>query len=79
MHELPRDGLEPERYAYLSIADSELYDRVRKSRNGKDLEIKRLLEDKAFDVVPMITTLGVRPMTLADGLIRTFHMVDLDQ
>ena len=46
--ELSRDGLEPERYAYLSIADSELYDRVRKSRNGKDLEIKRLLEDKAF-------------------------------
>lgn len=42
-------------------------------------EIRRLLEDKAFDVTPMIDTLGVRPMALADGLIRTFHMVDLDQ
>jgi nucleoside-diphosphate-sugar epimerase len=36
-------------------------------------EIRRLLEDKAFDTAPMIATLGVQPMTLADGLIRTFR------
>ncbi len=35
-------------------------------------EIRRLLEDKAFDVGPMVATLGVRPMPLADGLARTF-------
>lgn len=42
-------------------------------------EIRRLLEDKAFDIAPMIATLGVRPIPLAEGLIRTFHIVDLDQ
>lgn len=36
-------------------------------------EIRRLLEDKAFDIAPMIATLGVRPIPLDDGLIRTFH------
>jgi nucleoside-diphosphate-sugar epimerase len=36
-------------------------------------EIRRLLEDKAFDIAPMIAALGVHPMTLADGLIRTFR------
>ena len=35
-------------------------------------EIRRLLEDKAFDIAPMIATLGVRPMPLADGLLRSF-------
>lgn len=35
-------------------------------------EIRRLLEDKAFDVGPMIATLGVRPIGLAEGLARTF-------
>ena len=35
-------------------------------------EIRRLLEDKAFDVRPMIDTLGVTPMTLHEGLARTF-------
>jgi nucleoside-diphosphate-sugar epimerase len=39
-------------------------------------EIRRLLEDKAFDVTPMIAALGVRPMPLPDGLMRTFHRVD---
>jgi len=41
-------------------------------------EIRRLLEDKAFDIAPMIATLGVRPIALADGLVRTFHGFDLD-
>jgi hypothetical protein len=35
-------------------------------------EIRRLLEDKAFDIGPMVTTLGVRPISLQDGLARTF-------
>lgn len=35
-------------------------------------EIRRLLEDKSFDVRPMQQTLGVRPMPLAVGLARTF-------
>lgn len=35
-------------------------------------EIRRLLEDKSFDVRPMIDTLGVHPMPLAEGLALTF-------
>jgi uncharacterized protein YbjT (DUF2867 family) len=35
-------------------------------------EIRRLLEDKAFDIVPMRTILGVAPLPLAEGLARTF-------
>jgi uncharacterized protein YbjT (DUF2867 family) len=35
-------------------------------------EIRRLLEDKSFDVRPMIDTLGIGPMPLAEGLARTF-------
>ncbi len=35
-------------------------------------EIRRLLEDKAFDITPMIAELGVRPVSLAEGLARTF-------
>ena len=35
-------------------------------------EIRRLLEDKAFDITPMITRLGVRPHPLAEGLAQTF-------
>jgi hypothetical protein len=38
----------------------------------RSAEIRRLLEDKAFDIAPMIATLGVRPMPLADGLLRSF-------
>ena len=37
-------------------------------------EIRRLLEDKAFDIAPMIATLGVQPITLADGLAGTFRI-----
>ncbi len=35
-------------------------------------EVRRLLEDKAFDVAPMRALLGVEPMALAAGLARTF-------
>ena len=35
-------------------------------------EIRRLMEDKSFDVRPLIDTLGVHPMPLAEGLARTF-------
>ncbi len=35
-------------------------------------EIRRLLEDKAFDIAPMRARLGVQPISLADGLARTF-------
>jgi nucleoside-diphosphate-sugar epimerase len=36
-------------------------------------EIRRLQEDKAFDIGPMSATLGVRPIPLDEGLARTFH------
>jgi uncharacterized protein YbjT (DUF2867 family) len=39
-------------------------------------EIRRLLEDKAFDVRPMKQILGVRPMPLHVGLARTFASQD---
>ncbi|MDO9709681.1 NAD(P)H-binding protein [Paracraurococcus lichenis] len=35
-------------------------------------EIRRLTEDKAFDIGPMRARLGVEPMPLAEGLARTF-------
>jgi nucleoside-diphosphate-sugar epimerase len=35
-------------------------------------EIRRLGEDKSFDVRPMMDLLGVSPVSLADGLGRTF-------
>jgi len=35
-------------------------------------EIRRLLEDKAFDIDPMRTVLGVSPIPLAEGLALTF-------
>jgi uncharacterized protein YbjT (DUF2867 family) len=39
-------------------------------------EIRRLLEDKSFDVRPMIDTLGIEPISLAEGLARTFTRRD---
>ena len=36
-------------------------------------EIRRLLEDKAFDIAPMRDSLGVTPMPLAEGLASTFR------
>ncbi|WP_369413526.1 SDR family oxidoreductase [Caldovatus aquaticus] len=35
-------------------------------------EIRRLTEDKAFDIGPMRRTLGIAPIPLAEGLARTF-------
>jgi uncharacterized protein YbjT (DUF2867 family) len=35
-------------------------------------ELRRLLEDKAFDIEPMRSVLGVSPMSLATGLALTF-------
>ncbi len=35
-------------------------------------EIRRLIEDKAFDVTPMRALLGVEPIGLAKGLALTF-------
>lgn len=35
-------------------------------------EVRRLLEDKAFDIGPMRTILGITPMPLEEGLARTF-------
>jgi uncharacterized protein YbjT (DUF2867 family) len=35
-------------------------------------EIRRLLEDKAFDIGPMVAELGVRPLPLTEGLALTF-------
>jgi len=35
-------------------------------------EVRRLMEDKAFDIMPMIAALGVPPMPLEEGLRRTF-------
>jgi nucleoside-diphosphate-sugar epimerase len=35
-------------------------------------EIRRLMEDKSFDVRPMIDTLGFHPISLHEGLARTF-------
>lgn len=40
-------------------------------RIGAD-EIRRLTEDKAFDITAMRETLGVHPLPLAEGLARTF-------
>ena len=39
-------------------------------------EIRRLGEDKAFDIGPMLATLGVRPISLEQGLARTFARQD---
>ncbi len=35
-------------------------------------EVRRLLEDKAFDITQMRTTLGIEPVPLSEGLARTF-------
>lgn len=35
-------------------------------------ELRRLTEDKAFDIGPMRAELGIEPITLEDGLARTF-------
>jgi nucleoside-diphosphate-sugar epimerase len=44
-------------------------------RIGAD-EVRRLTEDKAFDIGPMRARLGVEPVGLAEGLRRTFPGAD---
>lgn len=39
-------------------------------------EIRRLLEDKDFDIAPMLTALGVQPRALEAGLAETFAAGD---
>jgi uncharacterized protein YbjT (DUF2867 family) len=52
---------------------------ARLTRNVKSLppvepaEIRRLLEDKAFDIGPMVAKLGVKPISLQEGLALTFR------
>ena len=41
-------------------------------------EIRRLLEDKAFDIAPMRQHLGIEPIRLAEGLARTFAPLHKD-
>ena len=41
-------------------------------------EIRRLLEDKIFDIEPMRAQLGLQPVTLATGLARTFGQLGTD-
>jgi nucleoside-diphosphate-sugar epimerase len=36
-------------------------------------ELRRLMEDKAFPIDDMVTTLGVTPVSLDEGLARTFR------
>jgi len=38
-------------------------------------EVRRLLEDKAFDIGPMLARLGVRPIGLEEGLALTFGRI----
>jgi uncharacterized protein YbjT (DUF2867 family) len=35
-------------------------------------EVRRLMEDKAFDIAPMRDVLGLQPISLAEGLVLTF-------
>lgn len=44
---LTKSLLEPNRYDYLSLEDSSLYDSVKDSDDPKDQQIKKLIEDKA--------------------------------
>ena len=47
MSDLKRDLLEPQRFQYLSVEDSKLYESVLHSADPKDLAVKRLLEVQA--------------------------------
>jgi uncharacterized protein YbjT (DUF2867 family) len=58
--------------AGLLMAASALLPHIPRMPQVDRAEIRRLLEDKAFDVLPMKQILGVRPMPLHVGLARTF-------
>lgn len=69
-------GLAPPRIAPvpagLLIALAPLISRLPGLRRVGGDEIRRLQEDKAFPIAPMIATLGVQPIPLEEGLARTF-------
>jgi nucleoside-diphosphate-sugar epimerase len=58
--------------AGLLLALAPLASRLPGLRRVSAAEIRRLQEDKAFDIAPMLGTLGVRPVPLQEGLARTF-------
>jgi uncharacterized protein YbjT (DUF2867 family) len=55
------------------IAAAKLTRRVASLPTIQPEEIRRLVEDKAFDITPMRATLGIEPMSLARGLALTFR------
>ena len=69
-------GLPPPRIvpvpAGLLMALAPLASRLPGLRRVSAAEIRRLTEDKAFDIAPMLATLQVKPMSLREGLLRTF-------
>ncbi|MEO9189516.1 MAG: SDR family oxidoreductase [Acetobacteraceae bacterium] len=69
-------GLRPPRIVALPgrmlVALAPLLGRLPFLPRVRTAEVRRLLEDKAFDTAPMRQCLGVTPMSLADGLARTF-------
>ncbi|MBO1324723.1 NAD(P)H-binding protein [Acetobacter sp. TBRC 12305] len=70
-------GLRPRPFVSLPVALLQLAARVTPfipflPRIGAD-EIRRLMEDKAFDIAPMRESLGITPIGLEDGLARTFQ------
>lgn len=58
--------------AHLLIAASALLRRLPGFPEIGPDEIRRLMEDKNVDIIPMIETLGVRPISLGVGLKRLF-------
>ena len=69
-------GLPPPRLislpGWLLIAAATLMQHVPLLPRVEPAEVRRLMENKAFDIKPMIAALGVPPMPLAEGLRRTF-------
>ncbi|HXA26999.1 MAG TPA: NADH-ubiquinone oxidoreductase [Acetobacteraceae bacterium] len=64
--------------ARLLVAVAQLLRHVPRLPKVQPAEIRRLTEDKAFDVRPMQQILGIQPIPLHEGLARTFaalHML----
>jgi nucleoside-diphosphate-sugar epimerase len=68
---LPRPRIAP-LPAGLLMALAPLASRLPGLRRVSAAEIRRLTEDKAFDIAPMLATLAVKPVSLQEGLARTF-------
>lgn len=68
---LPRPRIIPVPAGVLMAAAS-LLSRIPHLPHVRPDEIRRLLEDKAFDIRPMQQILGIQPMSLDAGLARTF-------